>query len=110
MIAAERTQRAIVREWIGSGRASACAEERIFDRLPYTADLPSACRAVDLAIEAVSEKVDLKRSVIAQLDQLLPPAAIIATNSSSIRVSALESATKRPQRAGESALLPASLG
>ena len=95
---AEESQREIVADWIATGRTPADAKERIFANLRYTPDLPNACRAADLAIEAVPEKVDLKRSVFAQLDRLLPPTAIIATNSSSIRVSALEDATERPQR------------
>ena len=98
LTAAEESQRAIVGEWIAFGRVSASAERTVFDNLRYTGDLPSACRDADLAIEAVPEKVDIKRSVFAQLDKLLPSTAIIATNSSSMRVSALEDATERPAR------------
>ena len=96
--AAERAQRAVVADWIQAGRVTAPAKASILGALRYTADLPSACRDVDLAIEAVPENVALKRGVFAQLDRLLPPTAIIASNSSSIRVSALENATERPER------------
>lgn len=99
LAAAEQGQRATVADWIATRRVPAAAEACIFDRLRYTSDLSSACRDVDLAIEAVPEKVDLKRAVFARLDRLLPPGAIIASNSSSIRVSRLESATERPDRA-----------
>ena len=53
---------------------------------------------VDLVIEVVPERVELKRAVFTQLDQLCRPETIIATNSSSIRVSLLEDATTRPEQ------------
>ncbi len=98
LAAAEQAQRATVADWIAAGSVSDSAETSIFNRLTNTADLQSACRDVDLAIEAVPESVELKRAVFAQLDRLLPPGAIIASNSSSIRVSRLEDATERPTR------------
>ena len=53
-------------------------------------------RDADLVIEAIPERVDLKRALFTQLDELCQDGAIIATNSSSIRVSYLEDATARP--------------
>jgi len=50
----------------------------------------------DLVIEAVPEDLELKREVFARLDALAPRAAILATNSSSIPISRIESATNRP--------------
>lgn len=96
--AAEQAQRAIVADWTVADHVSASADESIFDSLSYTADLASACCDADLAIEAVPERLELKRAVFAQLDRLLPGSAIIATNSSSIRVSKLEDASERPGR------------
>lgn len=96
--AAEQAQRTTIAGWSAVGRVSDATAIDIFDKLRYTADLASACSDVDLAIEAAPEKVELKRGVFAQLDRLLPPGAIIATNSSSIRVSALQDATERPER------------
>ena len=98
LAAAEQAQRAIVADWIAAGSVSDSAETSIFNRLTYTADFQSACRDVNLAIEAVPESVDLKRAVFARLDRLLSPDAVIASNSSSIRVSNLEDATERPER------------
>lgn len=98
LAAAEQAQRAIVAEWVASGRVTDSAEADIFDNLSHSADLRSACRDVDLAIEAVPEQVELKRAVFARLDRLLPGNAIIASNSSSIRISQLEDATERPQQ------------
>jgi 3-hydroxyacyl-CoA dehydrogenase len=53
-------------------------------------------READLAIEAVFEDFELKKSVLARLDELLPPDALLASNTSSLSVSALAGATRRP--------------
>lgn len=67
-------------------------------RVRLVADLGSAVRDVDLAIEAVPERLELKRELFATLDEYCPEHAIVATNSSSIRVSLVEDATGRPER------------
>jgi len=95
---AEEWQRQMVADWLESGDLQQPDEARIFKGIRYAADLESALLDVDLAIEAAPERIALKREVFALLDRLLPTHAIIATNSSSIRVSALEDATARPQR------------
>ncbi|HKQ19506.1 MAG TPA: 3-hydroxybutyryl-CoA dehydrogenase [Candidatus Eisenbacteria bacterium] len=51
-----------------------------------------------IAVEAVPEKAELKRDVFRMLDQLLPERAILATNTSSISITELAAATKRPAR------------
>ena len=95
---AENWQRGVVEEWVASGALSAVAASRVFDHMRYERQLEEALRDADLAIEAAPERIALKREVFAQLDRLLRADAIIASNSSSIRVSALESATERPER------------
>ena len=95
---ARAEQRAVVADWIAKGVVPPEAEEAIFSRIYYARDLAAASRDADLAIEAVPEKLELKRQVFAQLDRALPPDAIIATNSSSMRVSLLEAATERSER------------
>ena len=95
---AEEWQRGIVEEWVEAGALSAAEASRIFQKIRYQRQLEEALLDADLAIEAAPERIALKREVFAQLDRLLPADAIIATNSSSIRVSALEAATERPER------------
>jgi 3-hydroxybutyryl-CoA dehydrogenase len=51
-----------------------------------------------IAVEAVPERLDIKRAVFQSLDAKLPPNAILATNTSSISVTELAAATKRPSR------------
>jgi 3-hydroxyacyl-CoA dehydrogenase len=51
-----------------------------------------------LVIEAIPENLEMKRKVWAKIDSLSPKKAILATNSSSIPVSRIESATQRPEK------------
>ena len=60
--------------------------------------LEEAVRDADLVIEAVPENLELKRKMFEQIDRLAPSEAILATNSSSIPVSKIESATNRPEK------------
>jgi len=60
--------------------------------------LNEAVREADLIIEAIPEKLELKKSVFSQIDNAAPVQAIIATNSSSIPVSKLEDAVKRKEK------------
>lgn len=55
-------------------------------------------RDVALAVEAVSERIEIKRKVFAQLDAQCPPATILATNTSSISITEIAAATKRADR------------
>ena len=55
-----------------------------------------ATREADLAVEAVREDRDVKARVFRELDAALPPAAILASNTSSISITALGGATRRP--------------
>ena len=61
-------------------------------------DLAGALRNADLVIEVVPENLATKRAVFAELDRLAPREAILATNSSTMPISRIESATKRPER------------
>ena len=66
--------------------------------LSFTASLEEAAAGADYVIEAVLEVLDLKRKIFAQLDQIAPPQAILATNSSAIVSSKIADATKRPDK------------
>jgi len=67
------------------------------ERLGTATDL-AAVTQVDLAVEAVSERADIKKRVFAQLDAQVPPATILATNTSSISITEIAAATKRADR------------
>lgn len=54
--------------------------------------------AADLAIEAITEQLEPKRDVFRELDAVLHPDVIIATNTSSISIAAIAAVTRRPDR------------
>lgn len=72
--------------------------QKTLSRISYTTDLGKAAAEADFVIEAVLESVKLKRQVFSQLDRVCPPHTIFATNSSSIKCSALADATERPEK------------
>lgn len=55
----------------------------------------SAC---DFVVEAATERVDLKLEIFKKLDEVLPAGAILASNTSSISITKIASATKRPDK------------
>jgi 3-hydroxybutyryl-CoA dehydrogenase len=57
-----------------------------------------AVASADLIVEAATERLDLKLDLFGRIDALAKPAALIATNTSSISVTRLAAATKRPDR------------
>ena len=71
--------------------------DEIDGRLRALAEL-SDLAGTDLAIEAVPERLDLKQDVLARLDAVLPPGAVLASNTSGLDLSALAGATGRPHR------------
>ncbi|HST22208.1 MAG TPA: 3-hydroxyacyl-CoA dehydrogenase family protein [Blastocatellia bacterium] len=66
-------------------------------RIQTSTNLSDATTA-DLVIEAVIEKLDAKRELLAQLDQICKPAAILATNTSSLSIASIATATARADR------------
>ena len=85
---ARTMQKQYAREWVDAGDISAHDVDAIFARMNYATDLETAVRDANLAIEAIPERIEMKRKIFAQLDGLLREHAIIATNSASMRVSA----------------------
>ncbi|MFM2138866.1 MAG: hypothetical protein RJA57_1173 [Bacteroidota bacterium] len=67
-------------------------------RIRTDSDLPSGIRDAALVVEAATEQVDLKLKIFAQLDEHAPSEAILATNTSSISITHIASATKRPEQ------------
>ncbi len=83
--------------WVGLGKITADEKETAAKLLRREGDPAKAVEEVGLVIEAVPERLDLKRRIFSELDRICDPAVILATNSSSIRVSLIEDATKRPE-------------
>ncbi len=79
-----------------SGRFSMEEVERRMSLITGSLDL-SALRDADLIVEAVFEKMDIKKNLFAKLDAVAPPGAILATNTSALNVDEIASATQRPE-------------
>jgi len=85
-------------ERVAKGKLSEEAAKTARENISFTADLEEAAADADLVIEAATEKLDLKRSIFAQLDRICPAPAILATNSSYIVSSKIADSTKRPAK------------
>jgi 3-hydroxybutyryl-CoA dehydrogenase len=63
-----------------------------------TTDLHEAVERADFVIEAVFEDIEVKRSIFKSLDDVAPPAAVLASNSSTMGISKIADVTHRPDR------------
>jgi 3-hydroxybutyryl-CoA dehydrogenase len=79
------------------GKFSAEERDAIYGRITPSTTLEDLSRA-DLVIEAVFEKLEVKRDVLARLDAICRPETILASNTSSISITKLAAATKRPDK------------
>lgn len=79
------------------GKITGDQEKEILDRLTGTTKLESF-EGSSLIIEAVPEKLELKRDVFKQLDGICGPETLLATNTSSFSVTAIAANTQRPER------------
>ena len=82
---------------VEKGKLAAADRASALERIQGTTDM-SGLGAVDLVIEAVVEKLEVKRGLFEELDILTPPATILASNTSSISITRLGAATKRPDK------------
>ena len=67
------------------------------DKMTFTTDLNLAADA-DLVVEAAIENLDIKKSIFAELDKICKSETILASNTSSISITAIAAATQRPDR------------
>jgi 3-hydroxybutyryl-CoA dehydrogenase len=82
---------------VEKGKLSAAEREKVLGRIRPVASLDE-CAGADLAIEAVVENQGVKTEIFRKLDAVLRPEAILASNTSSISITALAAATRRPDR------------
>jgi 3-hydroxybutyryl-CoA dehydrogenase len=82
---------------VSRGKLSAKEQAEIRARIRPAAGFSDAA-AVDVAVEVVPERMEIKRQIFAELDRVTSPTAILATNTSSLSVTAIAAATKHPGR------------
>ncbi|MCA9319300.1 MAG: 3-hydroxyacyl-CoA dehydrogenase [Planctomycetes bacterium] len=81
---------------LGKVEAAASAASRA--RLSTSTDFEGSVRDSDLMIEAVPEKLELKRDLFARADAVMAPGAVLASNTSGLSITAIGEATKRPDK------------
>src|SRR6266705_3345005 len=82
---------------IKKGKIAAAEKGTVLGRLQPVTDM-AAVAAADFVVEAVPEKIEIKRAVLGEADGILRPEVIIASNTSSISMTMLAAMTKRPDR------------
>ncbi|CAI8822225.1 3-hydroxyacyl-CoA dehydrogenase NAD-binding domain-containing protein [Pseudomonas sp. IT-P176] len=91
---------AIAQTWahnVRQGRIDQAEADARIARVTAAADY-AAISEVDLVIEAVYENLELKQQIFRQLDALLKPQAILASNTSALDIDAIAAVTQRPQQ------------
>ncbi|MBU1671529.1 MAG: 3-hydroxyacyl-CoA dehydrogenase [Actinobacteria bacterium] len=84
-------------ELVSSGNTTRELAGETLGRLETTTDMDGA-RVAGIVVEAVPEKLQLKREVFNRLDETCRPDAILATNTSAIPITSIAAATGRPER------------
>ena len=82
---------------VSKGKMDEAKKADILAHMTFTTDLNMAADA-DLVVEADIENLDIKKSFFAELDKICKPETILATNTSSISITAIAAATKRPDK------------
>lgn len=81
---------------VSKGILSESDKDSALSRIKTFTDLNSGVQSADLVVEAATENMAIKLDLFRQLDELTPPSAILATNTSSISITKIAAATKRP--------------
>ncbi len=82
---------------VRKGKLTEAEKPRVLARLKPVTDM-AAIATADFVVEAVPEKLEIKRAVLTEADKLLRPEVILASNTSSIAITTLAAMTSRPDR------------
>ncbi len=82
---------------VEKGKMETSEKDAILGRITGTTDM-SQLKDADFIVEAVIEDLDLKKTVFKELDELCRPEVILATNTSSMSLTEIASATNRPDK------------
>jgi enoyl-CoA hydratase/3-hydroxyacyl-CoA dehydrogenase len=82
---------------ISRNRLTEDAKKDYMSRMTFLVDLKEAVKDADFIIEAVPEIMDLKKSVLKEVTALCPTDCVFATNTSSLSITEMSTATKRPE-------------
>ena len=82
---------------VDKGKLSAEEKDAVLGRITGAVG-PESFSDVDVVIEAIIENIEVKKQVFAQLDSICPASAILASNTSSLSISEIGAATRRPSQ------------
>jgi len=82
---------------VEKGKVTAEEKQAILGRIRTESSL-SAAKDADIVIESVSEDLEIKKKVLAELDQYARPEVLFLTNTTSLSITAIAEATKRPDK------------
>ena len=83
---------------VAKGKMEQAARDAAVAAIQTVDSLEAAASSADLVVEAAIEKVELKKEIFATLDKVAAPDTILASNTSSISLTEIASATKRPEQ------------
>jgi len=83
---------------VDKGKMTAEEKQAVLDRIQSTTDIESAVANADIVIEAILENLAAKVQLFERLDKLTKPECILASNTSSISITKMAAATKRPEK------------
>ena len=95
--AAKARLEASLEKRVAKGKMSGEERSAILSRMSFTTELGD-CKDAALVVEAAVERADIKKQIFAQLDDICRTDAILASNTSSISITDIASATKHPER------------
>lgn len=94
---ADKNVKKLYEKKVAKGRITEEQKDEILGRLTYSGKIEDVKDAM-LIVEAVPEKIELKKSLFAELDTLADPDAILVSNTSGLSISEIAAATKRPNK------------
>jgi 3-hydroxybutyryl-CoA dehydrogenase len=82
---------------VSKGKMTEQDAKATLSRIHRSATL-DVCKDVDIVIEAVTENLKVKKKIFAEFDAIVKPSAILVSNTSTISITGIASATKRPEK------------
>ncbi|MFB5660721.1 3-hydroxyacyl-CoA dehydrogenase family protein [Alteribacillus sp. HJP-4] len=95
---AELKLQELMNRWVKKSKITENEMETAFSHLHLTTDFQQAVQQTDFVIEAVIERLDIKKEVFRKLEKHAPPEAVFASNSSTIVNSKIAEAASRPEK------------
>ena len=83
---------------VEKGKMTPAEVDALIAKIHGTVDLKDALKGAQVVIEAVFEKIEVKREIYAEMDHLAPPEVVFASNTSSLSITEMANATKRADR------------